>query len=94
MPIDSKLLEILRCPLTKQALFVLSQEKIDELNQKISAGDIHYEDGTIVNETINEGLITANGNRVYRVDAGIPIMLHGQSVSLKESKPTDVDVKD
>ena len=80
MSIDSKLLEILRCPLTKQSLSPLTKEKMDKLNSKISMREVHYEDGTVVEDGIEEGLITENGNRIYRVESGIPIMLHKQSI--------------
>ena len=80
MSIDSKLLEILRCPLTKQSLSPLTKEKIDEINSKISMREIYYEDGTVVEDSIEEGLITENGNRIYRVESGIPIMLYKQSI--------------
>ncbi len=87
--IDPKLLEILRCPLTKQSLKHVSEDRIEELNSRISSGEVHYEDGTLVREAIVEGLITANGTRIYRIDAGIPIMLHGRSIPLQDSTSPD-----
>ena len=91
MPIDPKLLEILRCPLTKQSLSVATVETLTELNQKITSGEVQYTDGTAVDETLSEGLITENGKRVYRIDAGIPIMLHAKSITLTNSEPSPAD---
>ena len=91
MPIDPKLLEILRCPLTKQSLNVVTAQALTELNQKITSGEMQYADGTTVDETLNEGLITENGKRIYRIDAGIPIMLHAKSITLTSSEPSPAD---
>ncbi len=85
MSIDSKLLAILRCPLTKQSLAVLSNEKIAEINALIETGTLQYADGTDIESQIEQGLITANGNRIYRIDSGIPIMLQGKSIPLPKS---------
>lgn len=80
MPIDRKLLEILRCPVTKQDLHYLSEGQIDSINASIDAGKLSYADGSNISEHLTEGLITANGVRVYRIDDGIPIMLEDQSI--------------
>ncbi len=93
MSIDVKLLEILRCPLTKQSLYPLSSDRLDDINAKILSGDVRYEDGSIVSETIEEGLVTANETRIYRIDSGIPIMLHEQSIRLQTAAP-DTTLKD
>jgi len=85
VPIDSTLLEILRCPLTKQSLSALTSAQIDRINQRILAGELNYADGTTVDKAIDEGLITENGLRAYRIDDGIPVMLHHQSITLSES---------
>ncbi len=82
--IDSNLLEILRCPLTKQPLSILSQEKLDEINCLIETGQVCHTDGTTVENKIVAALITKNGNWVYRIDAGIPVMLHGQSIPMSD----------
>jgi uncharacterized protein YbaR (Trm112 family) len=80
MPIDRKLLEILRCPVTKQDLHYLSESQIEKINASIDAGELNYADGSAISEPLVEGLITANGVRVYRIDDGIPIMLEDQSI--------------
>lgn len=80
MPIDRKLLEILRCPVTKQDLHYLSEEQIEKINASIDAGELSYADNSAISEPLTEGLITANGVRVYRIDDGIPIMLEDQSI--------------
>ena len=84
MPIEPKLLEVLRCPVTKQSLSLLTERQLREINQKITSGDLTYVDGTVVDSEISEGLITNNGNWIYRIDSGIPIMLQGKSIAGSE----------
>ena len=84
MSIESKLLEILRCPVTKQPLSILSKEQLDSVNQAISSGKVHYADGAVVDSALEDALITKNGNWIYRIDSGIPIMLQAQSIAATE----------
>ncbi len=80
MPIDRKLLEILRCPITKQQVFLLSEEQLKKINQEISSGNVLQVDGRTIKNTIKEGLITQNRNRVYLIEHNIPIMLEDDSI--------------
>lgn len=89
MSINTNLLEILRCPTTKQPLSILSKEQLGTINQAISAGNVHYADGSVVDRELDDGLITNNGNWIYRVDAGIPIMLQAQSIAASEVEWSD-----
>jgi uncharacterized protein len=81
MPIDRKLLEILCCPVTKQSLFVMSSDELSAINLKIAAGEITNSGQKIVTQALEEGLITQNRLRIYRVDDGIPVMLEAESIS-------------
>jgi len=81
MPIDRKLLEILCCPATKQSLVVMSSDELSAINLKIAAGQITNADEKIVTQPLEEGLITQNRLRIYRVDDGIPVMLEAESIS-------------
>lgn len=83
MPIDRKLLEILCCPVSKQALTVLNPEQLALINKQIAAGSVATADDRVITASLNEGLITNNQQRIYRIDDDIPVMLE------KESIPTD-----
>lgn len=84
MPVDRKLLEILRCPVTKQPVVPLSKDKLTKLNAEIAQGKVHYVDGSTVDEALTEGLITENGRTVYRVDDNIPVMLEDRSIATEQ----------
>ena len=66
MTIDKKLLEILRCPVTKQQVFPLSLEQLDILNNEIISGNIFQADGNAVIEKIQHALITENKNIIEK----------------------------
>ena len=86
MPIDRKLLEILRCPITKQQVFPLSDVQLTTINTEIASGHVLQVDGSAVIKAIKEGLITENRNRVYRVEQDIPIMLEDESILTAQFK--------
>ena len=80
MSIDAKLLEILRCPVSKQHLFPLSPDRLAKLNAAISAGTVSHHDGSSVTDPLTDALVTANGATVYKIIEDIPIMLEDQCI--------------
>ena len=84
MPIDPKLLDILCCPVSKQPVFPLSEEKLATVNAAIAAGKVIQADDTIVETPLVEGLITKNKQRIYRIDDGIPVMLEEESIAVEQ----------
>jgi len=80
MPIDRKLLEILRCPVTKQQVFPLTKQQLTAINQSIAAGDLVHVGGSAIDSPLEEGLVTENKNRVYRIEQDIPVMLEDESI--------------
>ena len=80
MPVDRKLLDILRCPVTKQQVFPLTEQQLTAINQAIAAGNVVSVDGSTVNNPLEEGLVTENKNRVYRIEQDIPVMLEDESI--------------
>lgn len=75
MPIKKELLEILCCPVTKQPVEIIPDDKIARLNDLIGKGELKNVDGTVVEGKIEEALITTDGKTIYRIDDGIPVML-------------------
>ena len=80
MPIDRKLLEILRCPVTKQQVFPLADKQLTAVNQAIALGNVVHPDGSAVDNPLEDGLVTENRNRVYRIEQDIPVMLEDESI--------------
>ncbi len=83
MAIDRKLLDVLCCPVTKQPVRAMKRDELKALNDRIAAGEVRYQDDTVIESPLDEGLITANEERVYRVDDGIPVMLEERAINLR-----------
>lgn len=81
MPINRELLDVLVCPVTKLPVSMLDGEMLDTLNRLVAAGKIHTVDGEVLQAAVTEGLITSNGNMIYRIEEGIPIMLEDQGIT-------------
>jgi uncharacterized protein len=80
MPISQDLLEILCCPRTKVPVRMLPPDRLAQLNEQIAKGAVKYYDGNAVDKPLDEGLITDDGQVIYRIDEGIPVMLVDQGI--------------
>lgn len=81
---DKRLLTILRCPVSHKGLAVLKNDKLEQLNAAISAGNLVNLDGTRLVEPLAEALVTDDGKRAYPVADGIPVLLEGESISMEQ----------
>ncbi len=77
---DTRLLDILVCPVSKTPLRPLTRKELDALNQAIQAGQIETVAGTAIRSPLTEGLITRDAKVIYRVDDGIPVLLPEEGV--------------
>lgn len=82
MPIDDELLEILACPETQQPVTRAGASLLEKLNAEIESGRLRNRGGEAVGKAIEEGLLREDGQILYLVDDGIPIMLIDQSIEL------------
>ena len=78
---DRKLLDILCCPVTKQALALLNEAELGALNAGIAAGGVLRQDGSAQSEPVREGLVTRDHQTIYRIDDGIPVLLADESIA-------------
>ncbi len=75
MPVDGKLLEILCCPVSKTPLQRLERSRLAKLNAAIANGAVQYVNGDVVENDLDEALITADAKVIYPVEQEIPILL-------------------
>ena len=73
--IDKDLLEILACPKTHQSLAEADAALLARVNAAIRAGKMANVGGKAVSEPIEAGLVRADGQIVYPIQNGIPILL-------------------
>jgi len=86
LPIQSDLLEILCDPVTKTPLQLMTAEQLSKVNAAIRERKVKNAEGTVVEEALQEGLITTDGKTIFRIDNDIPIMLaeHGMAAEQVE----------
>jgi uncharacterized protein YbaR (Trm112 family) len=84
MPIRKDLLEILVCPVTKEPLEVLPNDRRAQLNALIEQGKIENVGSKKVEQALQEGLITRDGKTIYRIDDDIPIMLAEEGIAAEQ----------
>lgn len=72
---DTRLLDILVCPVSKTPLRPLRRKELEVLNHAIRAGQVETVVGTAIQNPLTEGLITRDAKVIYRIDDGIPVLL-------------------
>lgn len=80
--ISKDLLDILCCPETHQALDLAGPAQIEQINQRIARGEARTRGGTVVQETIDGGLVRADKKFLYPIRKDIPILLIDQALPL------------
>ena len=78
---DSRLLEILCCPITRRPLNRLGTDNLVQLNSAISTGKIQNHGGTRLDQPLEEALVTTDGDLVYPVRDGIPVLLEEECIN-------------
>ena len=89
MAIDRKLLEILCCPVTKIPVRILPKQKLQKLNEQIAQSQVKHVDGSLVDNPLEEALITQTATTIYRVDSGIPVMLEDKGIPTSQLQEFD-----
>ena len=80
--VDPQLLEILCCPETKQDVALAPAALIEELNRQVLAGTLRNRTGSPVRETLDAGLLRADGKVLYPIRDDIPVMLIDEAIPL------------
>lgn len=78
--IDSKLLDILVCPVNKVALTPLTATELQQLNQLIREQAVLNVDGHAVTAVLQSALQTLDGKVIYPVQDGIMRLLPEEGI--------------
>ena len=68
------LLDLLRCPVTRQTLVPATAEQLARLNAAVAAG-------LPIREPLDAALVRADGTAAYPVRGGIPVLLAEEAVT-------------
>ena len=79
--IDKDLLEILACPETHQSLAEADADLLAKVNGRIESG-LTNRGGAQVEEPLEAGLVREDGQVVYPVRDGIPVLLVDEAIEL------------
>ena len=81
---DKRLLAILRCPVTHKELSLASGPTLKEVNAAIGAGKLSNRDGRVLDQPLDEALVTDDGKVLYPVSGGIPVLLESEAVNMEQ----------
>lgn len=81
---DKLLLEILCCPVTRVPVDLLPGNALATLNRGIDAGAVKDLAGNVLQQRLREALATRDGQLIYRVEDGIPVMLADQAIRVAD----------
>jgi uncharacterized protein YbaR (Trm112 family) len=77
---DSRLLDILCCPITRRPLACMRAEQLAEVNAAITAGKVLNHGGEPLAEVLTGALVTEDGDLVYPIRDDIPVLLEEECI--------------
>ena len=77
---DSRLLEILCCPITRRPLARLDDSTLTRINAAIADGKVRNHGGAPVNKLLDAALVTPEGDLVYPVREDVPVLLEEECI--------------
>lgn len=77
---DNRLLELLCCPVTRRPLQAIGATRLKALNAAIAAGGVVKVTGQPVAAPLADALVRDDGQVVYPVEDGIPVLLADEAI--------------
>lgn len=80
--LSEPLLAIVQCPETRQKLVRAPEPLVEDLNRAIAAGQLRNRGGDKLERPLDAGLIREDGQVMYPVLDGIPVLLVDEGIPL------------
>ncbi len=77
-----ELLQILRCPETRQSLLAAEPPVVERLNAQVASGQLRNAAGQSVTVKLDGGLVRADGRALYPVRCNVPVLLVDEAIAL------------
>ncbi|HBJ35547.1 MAG TPA: hypothetical protein DDZ51_12520 [Planctomycetaceae bacterium] len=77
---DAALLTLIRCPVDYQPLAIAPDELIAKLNELVAQRQLRDQTDGLVEQPMDQALITADASRIYPVRGGIPALIPSESI--------------
>jgi len=77
---DSRLLEILCCPITRRPLARMDEALLAKINAAIVEGKVRNHGGEPLAEVLTGALVTQDGDLVYPIRDDIPVLLEEECI--------------
>ena len=84
---DSRLLEILCCPITRRPLNSGDGALLEQINAAIASGKVRNHGGALLEAPLTSALVTSDGDLVYPVREDIPVLLEEECIHWAAYKP-------
>lgn len=78
--IDATLLTLIRCPVDGQSLVVAPDGLTEKLNELVAQRQLRDRSDGLVEQPMDQALVTADLLRVYPVRGGIPALIPSESI--------------
>ena len=82
---NSKLLEIIRCPISKSTLTRVAPDEIQVLNEQIELGKILNRLGQVETDRLEDGFFNSDRSLVWPVRKGILVLVADQALCIETS---------
>ena len=80
---DTSLLNIICCPVTREKLSIATSKQLEFINAEIANSTLKKLDGSIAEKPQSKALINATKTLLYPIEEDIPILLEKEAIKLK-----------
>ena len=82
--LESKLIDMLRCPIDGSRLHLLTDDEVLRINSALESGNLRDRLDQRISCPLDAGLLNRQANRAYPVRGGIPSLVSDEAVELPE----------